>query len=145
MDAHQNPAGETFRKVLKLLRHSRQYAYQIRDQGIRPRDYAALRFLLESGPCTVGQIQEYMYVSPSTASTLIAGLEEKGYVTRTRSREDNRVVVVELAPAGRECAERTPLGGMPLLREKLRSLHSERLREIDSVLAELLDLMEVAE
>jgi DNA-binding MarR family transcriptional regulator len=91
----------------------------------------------------VGQVQAFVHKSPSTASSLIAQLEEKGYVTRTRSRQDNRVVIVELTSEGRETAESTPLGGLPLLRRRLGKLSEDRLSEINEVLNEIKRLMEV--
>jgi DNA-binding MarR family transcriptional regulator len=93
----------------------------------------------------VGQAQAFVHKSPSTTSSLIAQLEEKGYVTRTRSQEDNRVVIVELTTLGQEIAENTPLGGLPLLRRRLGKLSEKRLTEIDSVLTEFMQLMGVAE
>jgi DNA-binding MarR family transcriptional regulator len=72
-------------------------------------------------------------------------LEEAGYVTRTRSRQDNRVVIVELTPAGRDVAQNTPLAGLPLLRRRLRTLPQEQLQPIEAALAKIMELMEVPE
>jgi MarR family transcriptional regulator, organic hydroperoxide resistance regulator len=138
-------AGEAIHKFLILHRYLRQYARQMDEQGVRPREFSVLRFLLEAGPATVGQVQEYLYCSASVASTVIAGLEERGYVTRTRSTEDNRVVIVELTPAGQEAASTTPLGGIVLLRRRLRALPEERLAVINAALTDIMELMEVTE
>jgi DNA-binding MarR family transcriptional regulator len=138
-------ASEVFHRFLRIQRFLRQHALQMNNQGISPRDYAALRFLLETGPATVGQIQTYLHKSPSTISTLLAHLEEQGYLSRTRSQEDNRVVIVDLTTAGRDIAQYTPLGGLPLLRHQLRQLSRERLARIDSALYEIMELMQVPE
>jgi DNA-binding MarR family transcriptional regulator len=138
-------AGAAIHKFLLINRFLRQHAHQMDDRGIRPREFSVLRFLLETGPATVGQVQEYLYRSPSGASTIIAGLEEAGYVTRTRSREDNRVVIVELTPAGREIAENNPLGGIALLRRRLPTLDPERLARMNAALGDIIELMEVSE
>lgn len=138
-------SSEAIHKFLILYRYLRQYGRQIDERGIRPREFSVLRFLQESGTATVGQVQEYLYCSASVASTVIAGLEEKGLLTRTRSAEDNRVVLVALTPAGEEAAAKTPLGGIVLLRRRLRNLPPERLAVIDSALADLLELLEVTE
>ena len=142
-DTNKTLAGDTFHKLLKLLRYLRRHRHQMKGQGISPRDYSVLRFLLESGPATVGQVQTYFQKSPSTTSTLIAQLEEAGHVTRTRSQRDNRVVIVELTPTGREIAERTPLGGLPLLRRRLKTLPKDRLSRINEALTEIMQLLEV--
>jgi DNA-binding MarR family transcriptional regulator len=136
-------AEEVIHKFLRLNRFLRQYARQMDSQGIRPRQLAVLRFLLAAGPATVGQVQAYLYLSASTTSMVISQLEEAGYVTRTRSEEDNRVVMVELTPAGREITEHTPLGGIALLRRRLGGLPGDRLRLLDEALAEIMGLMEV--
>ncbi|RIK43336.1 MAG: hypothetical protein DCC55_06080 [Chloroflexi bacterium] len=138
-------AGEAIHKFLILHRYLRQYARQMDERGVRPREFSVLRFLIESGPATVGQVQEYLYCSASVASTVIAGLEERGFVTRTRSAEDNRVVIVELTPAGEEAASTTPLGGIVLLRRRLRALPEERLAVINAALTDIMQLMEVTE
>jgi DNA-binding MarR family transcriptional regulator len=83
-----------------------------------------------------------LHHSPSTTSALIAQLEEAGYVSRNRSGEDNRVVIVSLTAAGRTVAEQAPFGGLPLLRRRLSRLDDARLREINAVLVELMQLME---
>jgi DNA-binding MarR family transcriptional regulator len=136
-------SDQVFHQFLDLLRFSRQYARQIMaEQGIKPRQFSVLRYLLDSGPATVGQIQMFLHRSASTTSTLIAQLEEMGFVTRTRSELDNRVVIVELTNSGQEIAINTPLGGLPLLRRQLARMPEARLGEIQSVLTQIAGLME---
>jgi DNA-binding MarR family transcriptional regulator len=143
MDSNDHTLSDkAFRRILALLRLSRQHARLLIDeQGIKPRQFSVLRFLLDSGPVSVGQVQNFVQNSPSTTSALISQLEESGYVTRTRSSDDNRVVIVELTDLGRDLAQITPLVGLPLLRRRLRGLPQERLVEIDDVLQEIMRLM----
>ena len=134
---------EIFRKFLALQDHLRQYARQMDDRGVRPRDFAVLRFVLESEPVTIGDVQEYLVRSPSVASTVIANLEKSGFVTRTRSTEDNRVVLVTLTEKGRQFAAAAPLGGLPLLRRKLKTLPHEELAPLEDAMNKLIALLEV--
>ena len=147
MNEGQEPfSDQIFHQVLTLLRFTRQHGRQmINERGIKPRDFSVLRHLRDSGAAPVGQIQAFLHNSPSTTSTLIAQLEEKGYVTRTRSVKDNRVVIVKLTPIGQQIAESTPLGGLPLLRRRLSKVDDARLEEIDSVLTEIMQLMKPVE
>jgi DNA-binding MarR family transcriptional regulator len=78
-----------------------------------------------------------------TASNIISQLEDTGQVTRTRSPEDNRVVIVAITEAGLDIVTRTPVGGIGLLRQRLGDLSGERLRQMDDSLAEIMRLMEV--
>jgi len=136
-------SDQVFHQLLALLRLKRQYDHLIGNaQGLKSRDFSVLRFLLEMGPVKVSEIQAFLHHSPSTTSTLIAQLEEAGYVTRTRSDDDNRVVIVSLTAVGQTVAEQAPFGGLPLLRRRLAHLPEERLQEIGGALAELMQLME---
>lgn len=142
---HQALAGETLHKFLVINRFLRQYARQMDKSGVHPRAFSVLRFLTETESATVGQVQEYLYCSASVASSVISKLEEGGYVTRRRSQEDNRVVIVEPTDAGRQLARETPLGGIALLRRRLPNLSPERLTRLHDALADILELMEVPE
>ena len=135
---------EAIHKFLTLYRYLRKYSRHMHEKGISGRKVATLRYLLEAGPVTIGQLRDYLYISHSTTSELVARLAKKGYVTRTRSAADNRVVIVDLTPPGREIAEQTPPGGIPLLRERLKSLPPERLAVIDEAMTEMLHLLEIA-
>jgi len=142
-DPNKQLTKETVKRFLQLNRHMRQTARQITSYGVRPRDFSILRHIHESGQLTIGEIQEYILSSPSTASTVVAKLEDDGYVTRTRSKEDNRVVFVKLTDAGQELAVRTPMQGVPLLRRRLEALPEADIRRINDALGDILRLMEV--
>jgi len=138
-------AGATIHRFLTINRFLRQHARKMGDSGIHPRSFAVLRFLIEHGAGTVGEVQEYLYCSASVASSVISKLEEGGYVTRTRSQSDNRVVIVEPTEQGRALAAATPLGGIALLRRRLPDLAPERLAQMHDALGDILELMEVAD
>ncbi len=143
MASNSSLASDALHKFLLIHRHLRQAARNVDAHGIRPRQMAVLRFLQEHGPATVTEIQEHLYTSASTASTLITQLEDAAHVERTRSADDNRVVIIDLTPTGRALAETAPLEGIGLLRRRLPTLPEERLRLIDEALAEIIELMEV--
>ena len=143
MNQNNDPLSEqVFHQVLALMRLHRQYARKIIDeQGIKPRDMSVLRFLSEHTDVTVSRVQHYIHHSPSTTSTMIAKLEKDGYVTRTRSQSDNRVVLVALTDKGRALLTSTPLGGLPLLRRELQALPQEKLNKMLGVLEEIQQMM----
>jgi len=142
-DSERAPALVAIQKFLRLYRYLRQYSQQMHDQGVRGREFATLRYLHEAGPCTIGQVQEYIYISASATSELLSRLENAGYVERKRCKKDQRVVYVDLTPEGHRLADETPLGGIPLLRERLETLPPERLAVLDEAFSELLRLMEI--
>ena len=142
---HENEplSDQVFHQFLALMRTNRQYSRQMIDErGIKPRDMAVLHFLSEKDFVTVSQVQRYIHHSASTTSTQIAKLEEAGFVTRTRTQTDNRVVLVALTQKGHDLVEKTPLGGLPLLRQELEGLSPERLKVMSGVFTEIQALMQ---
>ena len=138
-------ANDALHKFLMIYRHLRQVARQMDEQGLRPRQFAVLLYLLELESATVSEIQDHLYTSASSASTTISQLEDEGYVTRARSEDDNRVVNVRLTDTGRTIAQNTPLRGIALLRRRLDSLPEDRLKMVDAVMSDLVELMEVSD
>jgi DNA-binding MarR family transcriptional regulator len=134
----------TIHKFLSVYRYLRKYSRRMHEEGISGRKVTMLRHLLEAGPATIGQLRDYLYISHSSTSELVTRLAQEGFVTRTRSAADNRVVIVDLTPSGREIAEQTSLGGIPLLRERLKALPPERLAAIDEAMTEMLHLLEIS-
>jgi DNA-binding MarR family transcriptional regulator len=142
-ETRQALAQEATGKFLTLYRYLRQYSRQRHAEGISGRKISTLRYLAEAGPRTVGQLSTYLCIGDSSTSALIDRLEERGYATRTRSRADHRVVLVDLTPEGREMAARTPLGGIPRLREALRALPEERLAVVCEAMTTLVEILEM--
>ncbi|MBN1934058.1 MAG: MarR family transcriptional regulator [Anaerolineae bacterium] len=136
---------ETIHTFLTLYRHLRQHSRQMQDEGLSGRKIATLRHLHNAGPQTVGQLADYLYISNSSTSELIDHLETLGYVTRARSPKDNRVVIVTLTEAGAVLAQTPPTGGVPLLRERLKTLPAEQLASINQAIAQLATLLEIAD
>jgi len=133
---------QTIQEFLSLYRYLRHYGREMHQEGISGRKISTLRYLAEAGPLTVGQLGDYLCINDSSTSTTIADLKGRGYVTRTRSPEDNRVVLVEITDQGRELLARTALGGVPLLREALKTLPPDRLSLIHEALETMNRLLE---
>jgi len=133
---------DTIQEFLGLYRYLRRYGRQMQQEGISGRKMSTLRYLAEVGPLTVGQLGDYLCIGDSSTSTTLAGLQKKGYITRTRSTTDNRVVWVEITDQGRALIARTPLGGVPLLRETLKTLPPDRLALVHQALQTMNELLE---
>ncbi|MGX1775637.1 MarR family winged helix-turn-helix transcriptional regulator [Nocardia brasiliensis] len=67
----------------------------------------ALRVLADQGPLTIGQLAAGTETTGAATTQLVDGLVAAGYVTKKRSPEDKRSVLVTLTEAGRtRCGER---------------------------------------
>lgn len=68
--------------------------------------YLVLLVLWEEGRVTVSRLGERLQLDSGTLSPLLKRLEANGFVTRERSRDDERLVDVNLTPAGRRLERR---------------------------------------
>lgn len=137
-------AAEAMARFLTIHRYLTRYSrHMMCDLGVSGRKLAALRFIQAQGRATVGDIAAHLAVRYSSASEMINKLEESGLAARTRGEEDSRVVWIELTDEGRELVETAPLGGLGLLRERLKGLEEEELAFLNEAfrrMAELIDL-----
>ncbi len=144
--AAESPAQEAVHHLLAIYRYLRRYAKRVSSElGISGRQLAVLRRLQQGGPCPVGQIGAHLYLAESTTSELLDGLEQLGLVKRERSREDNRVTMVALTPRGEALVAQAPLGGIDLLRHRLRSEPPKQVAALARALEYLGRLMDIAD
>ena len=93
--------------------------------------YLAMMVLWEKDGLTVGEISSRLLTDPGSLTPLLKRLEGEGLLSRTRSREDERVVIVELTEQGRalkEKAQTVPqciLGASGFSLERLQKLQAE--------------------
>ncbi len=74
--------------------------------GLTYTQYIVMLVLWEQDGITVGDLCRRLYLDNGTITPLLKKLEEHGYVTRSRSREDERVVTVHVTEEGRELQSR---------------------------------------
>ena len=82
------------------------YTPWLKELGLTYTQYIALLVLWEKDGITVGEICERLLLDNGTVSPLLKKLESAGYITRSRSPEDDRVVVISLTEQGRELQEK---------------------------------------
>ena len=99
--------------------------------GLTYPQYLAMMVLWEEDGLTVGEISSRLLTDPGSLTPLLKRLEAEGLLSRTRSREDERVVVVELTDAGRALQDKAMglpqciLGASGLELEQLRKLQGD--------------------
>ncbi|MFL1390718.1 MarR family winged helix-turn-helix transcriptional regulator [Pseudomonas tritici] len=99
--------------------------------GLTYPQYLAMMVLWEEDGLTVGEISSRLLTDPGSLTPLLKRLEVEGLLSRTRSREDERVVVVELTDAGRALQDKAMgipqciLGASGLELDQLRKLQGD--------------------
>jgi DNA-binding MarR family transcriptional regulator len=112
------------------------YRPLLEPHGLTHPQYLVMLALWERSPRSVKDLGESLRHEPATLSPLLKRLEGLGYVTRTRSRADERQLIVELTEKGRALraeAEKIPYRvvetlGMDL--PELEALHAVLTRVI---------------
>ena len=77
----------------------------VQSQGLTPLQ-AMVLLLVAQGDLTVGALSENTNMGHANASTLCKKLERGGYLIRTRSEKDERIVNLSLTDKGRQALER---------------------------------------
>lgn len=95
--------------------------------------YLVLMVLWENEPLTVNKISEKLLLKTNTLSPLLKRMEKVGLLSRTRSKEDERIVVVELTEKGKG------------LKNKARPIPEKLLHELLSDNIELSDVLQLKE
>ena len=99
--------------------------------GLTYPQYLAMMVLWEEDGLTVGEISHRLLTDPGSLTPLLKRLEAEGLLSRTRKREDERLVVVELTEAGRALQEKAMgipqciLGASGMQLEQLRKLQAD--------------------
>lgn len=103
--------------------------------GLTYPQYLAMLVLWEQDGLTVGEISHRLLTDPGSLTPLLKRLEAEGLLNRTRSREDERVVLVELTEQGRALQQEARQ--VPPCIQAASGRSVERLQELQAELLEL--------
>lgn len=70
------------------------------EMGVAPSQLQLLQLIEQQQPVSLKLLAASMHLTPGAITQLVEGLVRAGYVTRTESSEDRRVMVVTLTPEG---------------------------------------------
>ncbi len=96
----------SLRKIIRAVDiHSRKLNQSFK---ITTPQLICLHCLQREGSMTLSQLASDVSLGNSTTNGIVDRLEAKGLLTRTRSMEDRRKVVLEATPAGKELVRKAP-------------------------------------
>ncbi|MBP5735787.1 MAG: MarR family transcriptional regulator [Candidatus Methanomethylophilaceae archaeon] len=84
----------------------RRYRPMLDELDITYTQYIAMMVLWEQGSSSVNSLGDRLFLDSGTLSPMLKNLEAKGYVTRNRSKEDERTLIVSVTPKGMELRDR---------------------------------------
>ncbi|MBX3006817.1 MAG: MarR family transcriptional regulator [Melioribacteraceae bacterium] len=82
--------------------------------------FESLKALLKAGPIPLNEISKVTFVTTANITYVIDQLEETGYIKRTNSTKDRRVIQAELTEIGKDKIESI----LPKYSEKLANITS---------------------
>ncbi|MBE5901313.1 MAG: MarR family transcriptional regulator [Lachnospiraceae bacterium] len=101
--------------------------------------YIVMLVLWEHRALSAKDLGEYLYLDSGTLTPVLKTLEKKGYLTRQRSKEDERVLMVEITEKG--MALREEAVGVPLKMGQCVNLTNEEAKELYRLLYKMLQEM----
>jgi DNA-binding MarR family transcriptional regulator len=87
----------------EVVKHYRPFLAPL---GITYTQYIVLLVLWETGVTSVRDLGVRLYLDSGTLTPVLKTLEKNGLITRRRSEVDERVLLVDVTPAGRELQEK---------------------------------------
>ena len=106
-----------------------RYTPYLKPLGLTYTQYIVLMVLWERECVNVGQLGEILYLDAGTLTPLLKRLEKAGYITRKRSKEDERITLITITAEGDALKEKCK--DIPLkLMDKTTSLSEKDAKEL---------------
>jgi DNA-binding MarR family transcriptional regulator len=134
---------DNIRRVFQILNEQSQRIKQ--ETGLTGPQLWAIRVIHQSGPINISDIAKRMYLHQTTVLGIIDRLEARGLVSRNRSKDDRRIIWVELTQGGNNLVKSVPEVVHGLLGANLESISLNDLAEIDAGISQLVKIYGVQE
>jgi DNA-binding MarR family transcriptional regulator len=133
---------EALKKLRVLIRAAQRHSAWIEKQcGVSGAQLWVMQELGETPGLRVGEIADRLAIHPTTASNLVDALRKRGYVTKTRGLDDQRVVKLQLSEQGQAVLMKAPTPARGLLPEALLKLDQDKLLELNRGLQAVLEII----
>jgi len=119
---------DDIRKVCQVLNEQSKRAE--RETGITGPQLYAIKLIKDMAPVRVCDLASRMYLHPATVIGILDRLQSKGFINRVRSKQDRRVVKVELTRKGKNIVQKAPEAAQSILVRRLEKLPIKKLQEI---------------
>ncbi|MBR6159877.1 MAG: MarR family transcriptional regulator [Lachnospiraceae bacterium] len=114
------------------------YTPYLKPLGLTYTQYVVMMVLWEHETVNVGQLGDILRLDAGTLTPLLKRLEKAGYVTRERSKEDERITIISITPEGEALKEQCK--DIPLnMASKGSPLDEKEARELYRLLYKFLD------
>jgi len=132
---------DNLRRVFQVL--DEQSKKVERETGLTSPQFWTLKTINESSPVNVSDLANNLYLHPITIISIIDHLEKQDLVKRCPSKDDYRVVWIELTAKGNDLVKSAPEIAQGLLVSGLEEISANNLIEIDRSMKHLVEIFGV--
>jgi DNA-binding MarR family transcriptional regulator len=126
---------EVFRELVETVflfihEHYAEYGSILKDYDINYTQYVTLITVYMHGTLVEGDLAKMLYITPSTMSRMVFGLEERGWLKTARDRADRRRVLVMLSDTGKRRMRGMRDKQAEVLARRVQSLGEEQREDV---------------
>jgi MarR family transcriptional regulator, organic hydroperoxide resistance regulator len=129
---------DNLRRVFQIL--NEQSKKVEKETGLTGPQLWAIKTINERSPINVSDLANKLYLHPTTVIGIIDRLEKQNLVKRRRSKDDRRVVWIELTAKGNDLVKSAPEVAQGLLVSGLEDISANNLIEIDRSMRHLVKI-----
>jgi MarR family transcriptional regulator, organic hydroperoxide resistance regulator len=127
----------------RMLIHFRgQMDEQLRPQGVTTAQLQVLKTIGSKPGASGAQLARSCYVTPQSAQALLKGLEDGGWIRRTKDRVNDRILIAELTPSGEALLETAEKLARVIERKVWHGVSLEAVEALNAVLAQCMENLE---
>ncbi len=115
-----------------------KYRPFLKPLGLTYTQYISLMVLWEHHRVSAKDLGQVLHLDSGTLTPLLKGLEKKGLITRHRSDQDERLLIIELTPEGEALKEKA--AKVPPQMAACVRLEPEEAAELHRLLYKLMDM-----
>lgn len=120
----------------------RKYTPYLEKLDLTYTQYIAMMVMWDKKELTVKELGDHLYLDSGTLTPLLKKLEEKGYISRTRSKEDERNLIISITDAGKALKKRA--AGIPAKMTSCVDMDPADAEQLYSLLYKLLEKLKDA-
>jgi DNA-binding MarR family transcriptional regulator len=138
--AETRRAAQMMKRILIHFRS--QMDEQLRPQGVTTAQLHVMKVIRDEPGGSGAQLARACYVTPQSAQALLKGLENDGWITRTKDRVNDRILIAQLTPNGEELLQTAEKLARVIEKRLWRGVELEAVEALNGVLAQCLENLE---
>lgn len=115
----------------------RQYTPLLEPLGLTYTQYIAMMVLWEHKSISIRDIGKLLYLDSGTLTPMLKKMEKAGLITRSRSKEDERVVIITITQKGEELHDAA--SEIPIKMSQCVKIDSEEAQQLYTLLNKMIE------